>query len=138
LTPQIAVARMVQYLGPGGILHIDVPNADYWGARFKRLRHGTANWGAIRFPHHQIGYYRNTLTTLFEQQHLDIIELAEMPVAHAIFGQVIVPTKLSSRLIMWGSKVVGHGYLLVGVARKGAAEEKDERALSRQALGFGR
>jgi SAM-dependent methyltransferase len=118
LKPKHALKNMVKAMRLGGILRIDVPNADSWGARVRRLRHGTQNWGVIWLPYHQIGYYRRTFTLLFKRQGLEILEISERPTDHSIHGEIILPAARLSRLAVHATKLLGHGYLLAGVARK--------------------
>ena len=117
-TPQSALTNMVAAVSVGGLVHIDVPNAASWGSRVRRVRHGKHNWGVIELPHHQVGYYPATIGRLFRHSGLDIVEVSERPTDHDVFGQTILPTTLSSRVAIFASRILGHGYLLVAVGRK--------------------
>jgi len=118
LRPRRAMAQMVRALMPDGIVHVDIPNADSWGSRLRRRRHGPENWGVIALPHHQMGYYARTLNCLFAQSGLKVHSIGEHPTDHSVFGQVILPTAFRSRAALLASRFLGHGYLLVGVGRK--------------------
>jgi SAM-dependent methyltransferase len=118
LAPRTALSNIVKATRPGGIVHIDVPNANSWGSRVRRIYHEQDNWGAIQLPHHQFGYHPATLRRLFEIAGLEDISVSERPTSHAVFGQTILPTSFHSRLFIQASKLLGHGYLLVGLARK--------------------
>jgi SAM-dependent methyltransferase len=118
LAPRAALLNMAKAIRPGGIVHIDVPNANSWGSRVRRIYHGKGNWGAIQLPHHQVGYHPATLRCLFELVGFEDVSVSERPTSHTVFGQTILPTAFHSRLFIQASKLLGHGYLLVGLARK--------------------
>ena len=119
-TPRLALWKMSSLLQPGGIIHIDVPNADSWGARVRRVYHGRYRWGVISLPHHQIGYYPDSLRKLFSDTGLETLKILERPTDDEVFGQVILPKRFVSRVAMKLSGCLGHGYLLVGLASKPA------------------
>jgi SAM-dependent methyltransferase len=118
LEPRLALKNMTAALKTGGILHIDVPNADSWGARIKRVVHNDRKWGVIALTHHQIGYYPQSMQRIFTDTGLAIVSILERPVDDDVFGQTILPKKALSRLAMQLYHYAGHGYLLVGIARK--------------------
>jgi SAM-dependent methyltransferase len=117
LLPQVAIANMKNLAHPGGLIHLDVPNSAGWGARLRRFHHGEKRWGMLEPPHHQIGYYPGTLRRLLEKSGLEIIQIIERPTDDRIFGQAILPTAFLPRVAMSFSRWIGHGYLLVGLAR---------------------
>ncbi len=81
---------MTHLLNSGGIVHIDVPNANSLGAKTRRLHHGDTNWGIIALPHHQIGYYPESLRGLLQRSGLDVLEIVERPTDDGVFGQTIL------------------------------------------------
>jgi 2-polyprenyl-3-methyl-5-hydroxy-6-metoxy-1,4-benzoquinol methylase len=117
LFPHAALANMKNLAHPGGLIHLDVPNSAGWGARLRRLHRGNKRWGMLEPPHHQIGYYPVTLRRLLESSGLEIIQIIEKPTNDRVFGQAILPTAFLSRAAVSFSKWLGHGYLLVGLAR---------------------
>jgi 2-polyprenyl-3-methyl-5-hydroxy-6-metoxy-1,4-benzoquinol methylase len=118
LTPQIAITNMASALRPGGILHVDVPNADSWGSRVRRIFHGDGKWGVIKLPHHQLGYYPITIKSLLERAGLQVIQVSENASNDRVLGQFILPTSVRTRLARLATHFFGHGYLLVALARK--------------------
>ena len=117
LLPQTAVLNMKKLARSGGLIHLDVPNSASWGARIRRLRRGEKRWGMLEPPHHQIGYYPETLRRLLGSAGLEILRISERPTNDRVFGQAILPTAFSSRAAISLSRWLGHGYILVGLAR---------------------
>lgn len=118
LDPKSAIINMKSLGRPGCVIHVDVPNSACWGARIRRLRHGSKRWGMLELPHHQIGYYPVSLHILFTNAGLEILRIMEKPTNDAVFGQTILPDAVLSKIAMYLTKYLGHGYLLVGIARK--------------------
>jgi SAM-dependent methyltransferase len=116
--PRRAVCAMRDALNAGGLLEIDVPNGSSWGAMWRRLYTKPRVYGTIHAPHHQIAYRPCSLDRLLRSCDLDPLVLDERPTDDRIFGQVILPGSTLSRLAILGSHVLGHGYLLVSIARK--------------------
>lgn len=116
--PKRFMERIASSLCPGGIVVIDVPNAHSWGSRVRRVRHTEGVFGALTFPDHQLGYRSSTLNHLLVDAALEVVLMTELPTDDSTFGQMILPGSTFSQLAMRGSKVLGHGYLLVGVGRK--------------------
>jgi len=123
LFPRTAIMNMKELARPGGLIHLDVPNSAGWGARLRRLRRGEERWGMLEPPHHQIGYYPVTLRKLLENADLEIVRITERPTNDSVFGQAILPTGFMSRTAMSLSRWLGHGYLLVGLARVPVSRE---------------
>jgi 2-polyprenyl-3-methyl-5-hydroxy-6-metoxy-1,4-benzoquinol methylase len=125
-TPRKAITNMAKSLRDGGLLHIDVPNANSWGSRVRRIRHGRDNWGAITLPAHQVGYFPESMSRLLSDASFEIIEVSERPTDDHLFGQTILPVALRSRAAIFASRILGHGYLLVAIGKKTArAAESD-------------
>ena len=118
LTPRLAVRNMARLLRPGAILHVDVPNADSWGSRVRRILLLRTRWGAIDIPHHQVGYHRRSLRTLLQDCGLEDLDILERSTDDATYGQVILPTAFPSVALLKLLRPLGHGYLLIGLARK--------------------
>jgi len=118
LSPVVAIHKMSALLRPGGLICIDVPNGDSWGARLRRRSHSDQNWGVLHLPHHQIGYRPQTLHYLLQSQRFEHIQIVERPTDDPTFGQAILPRRLLSKAALQLSHVLGHGYLLVGTGRK--------------------
>ena len=116
LTPRAAMRNMRELTREGGLIHIDVPNSASWGARYHRLRRGRARWAMLEPPHHQIGYHPASLARLFEDSGLRILKLFERPTDDPTFGQTILPTAFLPKIAISLSRLLGHGYLLVGLA----------------------
>lgn len=116
--PRLAIRNMVRLVRPGGLIHVDVPNAGSWGARVRRWRHGDSNWGVIALPHHQIGYQAKSLGRLLEDAGLTVLQLLEKPTNDGVYGQTIIPSAFRSRIAMQLSRFVGHGYVLAALAIK--------------------
>jgi len=116
--PRIALQNIRKLMQLNGILHIDVPNAHSWGARLRRYYHGSFNWGVISLPNHQFGYHARTLSTLFEECGFETLQILERPTNDKIFGQIILPSQLISKFALKLTHLLGHGYLLIGLARK--------------------
>jgi SAM-dependent methyltransferase len=112
--PSLALLQMARRLRPGGLLHIDVPNGDSWGARLRRLRASKGSYGAISLPEHEFGYQPRTLSLALSLAGMQRIEVLEKPVNDRAFGQTILPKSIKSKLIYTATRFVGHGYLLVG------------------------
>jgi 2-polyprenyl-3-methyl-5-hydroxy-6-metoxy-1,4-benzoquinol methylase len=117
-TPKLALSNIWRLLRPGGVLHIDVPNANSWGAKFRRLRSSDLVWGALSLPYHQMGYHAASLRRLFADVGLTRVRIMERSTDDEVFGQTILPSSFMSILAMQASRLLGHGYLLVGIARK--------------------
>jgi SAM-dependent methyltransferase len=128
-SPLVALKNMAKMLRPGGLLHVDVPNGDGWGARWRRIRSGEDYWGAIALPHHQVCYHPRSLERLFALSGLQAAAILQKPTNHAVFGQVILPESAFSRLAIVGSKILGHGYLLIGIGRKPEHSKECSHAL---------
>jgi 2-polyprenyl-3-methyl-5-hydroxy-6-metoxy-1,4-benzoquinol methylase len=118
LTPQRALLNMTTAVRTGGLVHIDVPNANSWGSRVRRWYHGDNNWGVIKLPHHQIGYYPATLKYLLQLSGLQVIQVSECPTTHPVLGHFILPNSARARMAILGTRLLGHGYLLVALAQK--------------------
>lgn len=118
LTPQTAIQNMAQFLRPGGLLHIDVPNANSWGSQVRRCFRSQRNWGAIALPQHQIGYFPVSIKRLFDNAGLKLIGVFEKPTNDKVYGQIILPRSKTSRLFIYLTYLLGHGYLLIGLAQK--------------------
>lgn len=116
LTPRDAMRNMRALTREGGLIHIDVPNSASWGARYHRLRPGRARWAMLEPPHHQIGYHPVSLARLFEDAGLQVLKILERPTDDPTFGQTILPTALLPKIAISLSRLLGHGYLLVGLA----------------------
>lgn len=116
--PYEAISRMTKLLRPGGLLHVDVPNGDSWGSRLRRLRPSEERWGVITLPPHQMGYRRKTLTKMFERARLSMIGVFERPTNDPVFGQTVLPQGARATAAMTLSWLLGHGYLLVGLAAR--------------------
>ena len=117
MSPRSAIANMKGLARPGGLVHLDVPNAAGWGAQLRRLRRGRARWGVIDPPHHQIGYYPKSLRILVERAALEIMSIMERPTDDSTYGQAILPSARFSKVAIGLSRWLGHGYLLIGLAR---------------------
>jgi SAM-dependent methyltransferase len=117
LFPLQAIANMTGLARPGGLIHLDVPNSASWGARLRRLHPGVGRWGMLEPPHHQIGYYPATLQKLLDHAGLEVLRIMEKPTNDKVFGQAIQPTAFLSKMAMSLSRWLGHGYLLIGLAR---------------------
>lgn len=117
-TPRLALSNIWRLLRPGGIMHMDVPNANSWGARARRLHSSDLVWGALSLPCHQMSYHAQSLRRLFEDVGFTSLRIMERPTDDGIFGQTILPSSFRSTLVMQASHLLGHGYLLVGIARK--------------------
>jgi ArsR family transcriptional regulator len=115
--PRPAIRNMRDMASKGGLIHLDVPNSASWGARYHRFRRGKKRWGMLEPPHHQMGYYPATLRRLLEDAGLEILRVVEKPTDDEVFGQAILPTAFLPRAAIRLSKWLGHGYLLVGLAR---------------------
>ena len=118
LTPLSAMANMAAAARPGGLVHVDVPNANSWGSMVRRWRPGPNTWGAISMPHHQVGYHPQTIRRLFNLAGLKVLQVSEESTDHAIFGQTILPDSRLAWLAISASRFLGHGYLLVALGRK--------------------
>jgi 2-polyprenyl-3-methyl-5-hydroxy-6-metoxy-1,4-benzoquinol methylase len=116
--PRRAIDRMAALLRTGGLLHVDVPNGDSWGARVRRVQRHDQRFGAIELPHHQLGYHPRSLSALLSSGGLSVVELLQLPTDDPTFGQVILPTNFASLAAISASRLLGHGYLLVGLARR--------------------
>jgi hypothetical protein len=71
----------------------------------------------IALPHHQMAYHSVSLHRLFSYAGLEVVDMLERPTDDDVFGQIIIPTSFPSKVAMLLSRVFGHGYLLVGIAR---------------------
>jgi SAM-dependent methyltransferase len=133
-TPRQAIANMAKSVRTGGLLHIDVPNANSWGSRVRRVRHGPDNWGSLWLPAHQVGYYPETMSQLLGGAGFEIVEISERPTNHGVFGQTILPESWKSHAAIFVSRVLGHGYLLVGIGRKLSSAAQDEAASAKRMM----
>ena len=116
-TPVAAVQNMRSFLARNGAIEVDVPNSGSWGARVRRLVPMNGTYGAIKLPQHQIAYRAETLDRLLREAGLRSVVLAERPADDPLFGLVILPAGTVSRLAISASRLLGHGNLLVAVAR---------------------
>lgn len=116
LTPRAAMRNMRELTREGGLIHIDVPNSASWGARYHRICRSKARWAMLEPPHHQIGYHPASLARLFEDAGLQVLKIFERPTDDRTFGQTILPTAFFPKVAISLSRLLGHGYLLVGLA----------------------
>ena len=133
-TPRQAIVNMAKSLRMGGLLHIDVPNANSWGSRVRRVRHGAENWGSLWLPAHQVGYYPESMSQLLGGAGFEIVEISERPTNHSVFGQTILPEGWKSHAAIFASKVLGHGYLLVGIGCKVSRAAQNEADLAKRKM----
>jgi 2-polyprenyl-3-methyl-5-hydroxy-6-metoxy-1,4-benzoquinol methylase len=117
-TPSKALKNACRFINSQGIVHIDVPNGSSWGAKVRRMRPGIKMWSALDLPEHQISYQPSSLKKLLVDAELEVISIEEKPTDDQTFGQTILPSSLPSKVFIGLSHYLGHGYLLVGLARK--------------------
>jgi 2-polyprenyl-3-methyl-5-hydroxy-6-metoxy-1,4-benzoquinol methylase len=117
-TPNKALQNACRFINSQGIVHIDVPNGNSWGAKVRRIRPSVKMWSALDLPEHQICYQPSSLKKLLVDADLEIISIQEKPTDDQTFGQTILPSSFPSKVAIGLSRYLGHGYLLVGLARK--------------------
>jgi hypothetical protein len=58
------------------------------------------------------------MKSLLQRSGLQTIQISEQPTNHKVLGLTILPTSLRARLAVFGTRMLGHGYMLVALARK--------------------
>jgi N-acetylglucosaminyldiphosphoundecaprenol N-acetyl-beta-D-mannosaminyltransferase len=115
LTPRSFLQVVRNFLVPGGVLHLDVPNHGSLASLVRRI--AGSDYGAVQPMHHLLGYSGRPLRRLLESAGFQIVHLGAHTNDDPLFGQ-LGPLRLLSKLQCLASAPIGRGSMLVAVARK--------------------
>lgn len=119
LNPNEFLQCIHKLLSSDGIIHLDVPNQNGFGALVRRVRKLNSKYGFIQLPYHQIAYTKRPLAYALRTNGFDPLWIRQKSPYNRVWSHWLTPNRnIVGKVALDTPTLVGLGSLLVAVAKK--------------------